>query len=70
MIGIKRIYDDYHKEDRLRILADRLWPRGVSEEKAYLGLWLKEIAPSLDLRKWFNHDPENGQSSKKNITRD
>lgn len=58
MIRIKRIYDPPAKEDGYRILVDRLWPRGLTKEKAKIDLWLKEIAPSNDLRKWFSHDPE------------
>lgn len=57
MITLKRIYASYHKNDGFRILVDRLWPRGLSKEKAHVDLWLKEIAPSTELRKWFNHDP-------------
>jgi uncharacterized protein YeaO (DUF488 family) len=55
-IEIKRIYQSYSEEDGFRILVDRLWPRGVSKQKAHLDL-LKEIGPSDELRKWFNHDP-------------
>lgn len=58
MIKIKRIYDPYDKDDGARILVDRLWPRGISKERAHLTLWLKEIAPSDELRMWFNHDPK------------
>jgi uncharacterized protein YeaO (DUF488 family) len=58
MVKIKRIYEDYSPEDGYRVLVDRLWPRGVSKEKAQINLWLKEIAPSTELRKWFGHDPE------------
>ncbi len=57
-IKIKRIYDVYAKKDGLRILVDRLWPRGVSKEDAKLDDWNKEIAPSDDLRKWFDHKEE------------
>ncbi|HZW70787.1 MAG TPA: DUF488 domain-containing protein [Hanamia sp.] len=57
-IQLKRIYEPYSKEDGYRILVDRLWPRGFTKEKAALDLWLKEIAPSTELRKWFGHDPE------------
>ena len=57
-IELKRIYEPYSKEDGYRILVDRLWPRGFTKEKAALDLWLKEIAPSTELRKWFGHDPE------------
>ncbi len=55
---IKRIYEDAEKSDGYRILIDRLWPRGVSKEKAHLDEWDKEIAPSTELRKWFGHVPE------------
>jgi uncharacterized protein YeaO (DUF488 family) len=57
-INIKRAYDAAEKTDGYRILVDRLWPRGISKEKAGIDLWLKGIAPSDDLRKWFGHDPE------------
>lgn len=57
-IKTKRIYDDYSDEDGYRVLVDRLWPRGVSKEEARLDEWLKEIAPSTELRKWFDHDPD------------
>ena len=58
MIKIKRIYDAPTPDDGIRILVDRLWPRGVSKEKAKVDLWLKEIAPSNELRKWYGHDPK------------
>jgi len=58
MIRIKRVYDAPSKEDGYRILVDRLWPRGLSKEKAKVDLWLREIAPSDELRKRFCHDPE------------
>ncbi len=57
MIQIKRAYDPAAKQDGQRILVDRLWPRGVSKEKAKLDRWAKELAPSTELRKWFGHDP-------------
>lgn len=57
-LSIKRVYEDASGEDGYRILIDRLWPRGLSKEKAAIDLWLKEIAPSTELRKWFDHDPE------------
>jgi uncharacterized protein YeaO (DUF488 family) len=57
-VTIKRIYEPAAKTDGFRILVDRLWPRGVSKENAHIDLWLKEIAPSTDLRNWFNHEPE------------
>ena len=57
-IKIKRVYEKYSNQDGYRVLVDRLWPRGVSKEKAGIDLWLKEIAPSKELRKWFNHEQE------------
>lgn len=57
-VKLKRVYETPEKSDGVRILVDRLWPRGMTKEKAALDLWLKEIAPSHELRKWFNHDPE------------
>jgi uncharacterized protein YeaO (DUF488 family) len=57
-IKVKRIYDKPSKEDGLRIIVDRLWPRGVSKKDASIDIWIKDIAPSNELRKWFNHDPE------------
>jgi uncharacterized protein YeaO (DUF488 family) len=65
MIKIKRIYDKASEEDGFRILVDRLWPRGMSKGKAKVDLWLKEVAPSDDLRKWFSHDPQKWQEFKK-----
>ena len=56
-IKIKRIYEPYESRDGFRILVDRLWPRGMNKEKAHIDVWLKEIAPSTSLRKWFNHEP-------------
>ncbi len=58
MIQLKRAYEEPAKGDGLRILVERLWPRGVSKDKAAIDLWLKDLAPSTDLRKWFGHDPE------------
>lgn len=58
MIKLKRAYEKPSHQDGLRILVERLWPRGVSKEKAAVDLWLKDLAPSTDLRKWFGHDPE------------
>lgn len=57
-LKIKRIYDPVDTEDGMRILVDRLWPRGISKVNARLDLWLKDIGPSSELRKWFNHDPD------------
>lgn len=58
MIKIKRAYAPAEETDGYRILVDRLWPRGISKEKAKIDLWLKSVAPSSDLRKWFGHIPE------------
>ena len=55
-IHLKRAYDKPARSDGQRILVDRLWPRGVSKAEARIDLWLKEIAPSTELRKWFDHD--------------
>lgn len=55
-IILKRVYEKPSKEDGKRILIDRLWPRGLTKEKAQVDEWLKEIAPSTELRKWFGHD--------------
>ncbi len=56
--SIKRIYEPVSTSDGLRILVDRLWPRGIHKKAAAVDLWLKEIAPSPDLRAWFDHKPE------------
>ncbi|MDD4777427.1 MAG: DUF488 domain-containing protein [Fermentimonas sp.] len=58
MIQLKRIYDRTSDDDGCRVLIDRLWPRGVSKDNAKIDLWMKEIAPSTELRKWFHHDPD------------
>lgn len=55
---IKRVYEEPGRTDGTRVLVDRLWPRGLSKEKARVDIWLKEIAPSTELRKWFSHDPK------------
>jgi len=57
-IKLKRAYDPPAADDGTRILVDRLWPRGISKEKAALDQWMKEIAPSTELRKWLHHDPQ------------
>jgi uncharacterized protein YeaO (DUF488 family) len=57
-VRTKRIYEPKAADDGKRILVDRLWPRGVSKEEAGLDLWLKEVAPSTPLRKWFGHRPD------------
>lgn len=64
-IRIKRVYEQPDKHDGRRILVDRLWPRGLTKEKASVDLWLKDIAPSTELRKWFGHDPCRWEEFKK-----
>lgn len=58
MIRLKRAYAPAAADDGLRVLVERLWPRGVSKEKAAIDLWLKDLAPSTELRKWFHEDPQ------------
>jgi uncharacterized protein YeaO (DUF488 family) len=57
MLKLKRVYEKPSKDDGFRILVERLWPRGLSKDRAAVDLWLKEVAPSPELRKWFAHDP-------------
>ncbi len=57
-VRIKRVYDEPAVDDGERILVDRLWPRGISKEKAAFEEWMKEVAPTSELRKWFDHRPE------------
>lgn len=57
MIKVKRIYEGVDRQDGLRVLVDRVWPRGMTKEAAAVDRWMKEIAPSTALRKWFGHDP-------------
>jgi uncharacterized protein YeaO (DUF488 family) len=56
-VRVRRIYDDPSTDDGIRVLVDRLWPRGVSKTRAELDEWSKEVAPSEELRKWYGHDP-------------
>jgi uncharacterized protein YeaO (DUF488 family) len=58
VIKVKRVYTYVEESDGFRILADRLWPRGLSRKKAKINLWLREVAPSDGLRRWFSHDPD------------
>lgn len=62
---LRRIYEEDHPLEGNRILIDRVWPRGISKEKAKLDDWMKEIAPSSSLRKWFDHDPDKFEDFKK-----
>ncbi|MBV2144367.1 DUF488 domain-containing protein [Falsochrobactrum sp. TDYN1] len=56
-IHLKRIYEEPSSDDGFRVLVDRVWPRGMTKEKAAIDLWAKDVAPSAELRKWFGHDP-------------
>ncbi len=70
MIHVKRVYDAPSPEDGFRILVDRLWPRGLKKEKAQVDLWLKDIAPSNILRKWYGHDPEKWDEFRKRYSKE
>ncbi|MGD9787149.1 MAG: DUF488 domain-containing protein [Sulfuricellaceae bacterium] len=65
MLKLKRAYEPPTSDDGFRVLVDRLWPRGVSKDAARIGLWLKEAAPSDELRKWFGHDPARWEEFKR-----
>ena len=65
ILKIKRIYEQPLSSDGFGVLVDRLWPRGIKKEKANIDLWLKDIAPSNELRKWFGHKPEKWEQFKK-----
>ncbi|MCS7284368.1 MAG: DUF488 domain-containing protein [Hydrogenobacter thermophilus] len=58
MIKLKRVYEPPSESDGRRVLVERLWPRGVKKEEAKIHIWMKDIAPSHQLRRWFSHDPE------------
>ncbi len=64
-IQIKRAYETASETDGTRVLVDRLWPRGISKERAHIDYWLKEAAPSTELRQWYHHDPEKWDEFKK-----
>lgn len=66
-VDIGRIYDNKDNTDAIRILVDRVWPRGISKRTANLDYWLKDIAPSTELRQWFQHDPKLLELLKKNM---
>lgn len=70
MINIKRIYDPPSSDDGRRILVDRLWPRGIKKEDARIDEWMKDIAPSDELRKWFSHEPSKWHEFKKRYIRE
>ncbi len=70
MIRLKRVYEEPQPDDGFRVLVERLWPRGLTKSEAHLDLWLKEIAPSPELRKWFNHDPARWDEFTRRYTRE
>lgn len=57
-VRTKRVYEPASRDDGVRVLVDRVWPRGIRKEDAHLAAWRKEVAPSTELRQWFNHDPD------------
>jgi uncharacterized protein YeaO (DUF488 family) len=57
-VRVRRIYDEPTRGDGTRVLVDRVWPRGLSKEKARIDKWCKEVAPSTELRRWYGHEPE------------
>jgi uncharacterized protein YeaO (DUF488 family) len=63
-LRVKRVYEDPEEDDGKRILVDRIWPRGISKDKARLSEWRKDLAPSNELRKWFGHDPDRWEEFK------
>ncbi|MGA9364772.1 MAG: DUF488 family protein [Bacteroidota bacterium] len=65
MIKLKRIYEKAERTDGKRVLIDRLWPRGVRKEEAHIDEWLREIAPSDELRRWYGHKPERWEDFRK-----
>jgi len=70
MIRVKRVYDPPSGDDGFRLLVDRLWPRGLSKEDAKVDLWLRDISPSSDLRKWYSHDPAKWHAFQKRYVRE
>ena len=70
MIKIKRIYEEPAAGDGFRILVDRLWPRGLSKARAKVDLWVKDLAPSNELRKWYGHDPQKWTEFKKRYSQE
>jgi len=69
-IRLKRVYDEPAGDDGARVLIDRVWPRGIKKEDAALDSWMKEAAPSTQLRKWFNHDPSKWEEFRKRCFRE
>jgi uncharacterized protein YeaO (DUF488 family) len=69
-VKVKRVYDEPAKSDGLRVLVDRLWPRGLKKKHARIDEWFKEVAPTTGLRKWFGHDPSRWEEFKKRYFRE
>lgn len=69
-IQTKRVYEPAVPEDGFRVLVDRLWPRGLNKDQVNADLWMKEVAPSTELRKWFNHDPAKADEFKRRYARE
>ena len=70
MFNLRRVYEPPGPEDGFRVLVDRIWPRGISKQEARIDLWMREIAPDDDLRKWFGHDPDRWQEFGKRYRRE
>jgi uncharacterized protein YeaO (DUF488 family) len=70
MIKLKRVYEEPSSKDGLRVLVERLWPRGLTKKRASVDLWLKDVAPSPELRKWFGHDPARWEQFQKRYGRE
>ena len=70
MIKLKRVYEEPSSMDGVRVLVERLWPRGLTKKRAAIDLWLKEVAPSPELRKWFGHDPARWEQFQKRYRRE
>lgn len=69
-IHIKRVYEPASPDDGLRVLVDRLWPRGLTKEKAAVDLWVRDLAPSDELRRWYGHDPEKWEAFQERYARE
>lgn len=70
MIRIKRAYEEASADDGFRVLVERLWPRGITKERAALDLWLKDVAPGSELRKWFHQHPDDWQEFRRRYWRE
>lgn len=70
MIKLKRVYEEPSSKDGVRVLVERLWPRGLTKKRAAVDLWLKDIAPSPELRKWFGHEPARWEQFQKRYRRE